>query len=41
MMHFFAHFQFIRAQSVRFIVIEEVQNYGKIVFIESTVEKGW
>ena len=40
-MHFFARFQFIRAQGVRFIVIKEVRNYGKIVFIKSTVEKGW
>ena len=41
MMHFFAHFQFIRAQGVRFIGIEEVGKYGKIVLIKNTVEKGW
>ena len=26
---------------VRFIVIEEARNYGKIVFIKNIVEKGW
>ena len=28
-------------RSLRVIVIEEVRNYGKIVFIKNIVENGW
>ena len=41
MMHFVRTFLIMRAEGVRFIVIEEVRNYGKIVFIKNIVEKGW
>ena len=29
------------AQGVRLVVIKEVRNYGKFVFITNIVEKGW
>ena len=31
----------MRAYSVRLIAIEEVQNYGKVVFIKYIFENGW
>ena len=42
MMQFFRTFSIsvYRYKSVGIIVVEEVQNYGKIVFIKSIVEKG-
>ena len=41
MMHFVYIFYFMRAWDVRHIVTEEVQNYGKIVFIIDIFENGW
>ena len=40
MMHFVRTFSNIRAQGVRFIVIEKVRNYGKTVFINNMFENG-
>ena len=40
-MHFDHTFSIMRAQSVRLIAIEEVQNYGKIVYIKNVFENGW
>ena len=34
-------FWFMRAQAVTIIVIEEAENYRKIVFIKYIVENGW
>ena len=39
--HFVRIFSIMRALSVRLIVIEKVQNYGKIVFIKNMFENGW
>ena len=41
MMHFVCTFSIMRAQGVRFIPIEEVRNYGKIVYIKNFFENGW
>ena len=41
MMHFVRTFLVMRAQGERLIVIEEVQNYGKIVYIKNSIENGW
>ena len=41
MMHFVRTFSIMRAQGVRLISIEEVRNYGKIVFFKNLVENGW
>ena len=40
-MHFVRTFSITRALGVRLIVIEKVQNYGKIVFIKNMFENGW
>ena len=42
MMHFVRvrTFLIMRAQGVRLIAIEEVRNYGKIVYIKNIVENG-
>ena len=39
MMHFVRTFRLICLLDVKIFVIEEVQNYGKIVFTKNTVEK--
>ena len=31
----------VRAEGVRFITVEEIRNYGKIVYIENIFENGW
>ena len=41
MVHFVRTFSIVRAKGIRPIIIEEVRNYGKIVFIKNIVEKGW
>ena len=41
MVHFVRTRLIVRAQGVKFSVIEEVRNYGKFVFIKNIVEKGW
>ena len=41
MMHFVRTFSIMRAQGVRLIAIEEVRNYGKIVYIQNNFENGW
>ena len=41
MLNFVGTFLIMRAQGVRFIAIEEVRNYGKIVYIKSIFENGW
>ena len=41
MMHFVRTFLIMRAQGVRLIAIEEVRNYGKIVYIQNNFENGW
>ena len=41
MMHFVRTFSITRAQGVRLIAIEEVRNYGKIVYIQNNFENGW
>ena len=38
MMHFVRTFSVMRAQGVRLIAIEEVQNYGKTVYIKNSLE---
>ena len=38
--HFVRTFSIMRALGVRLIVIEKVQNYGKIVFIKNMFENG-
>ena len=40
MMHFARTFLIMRA-GVRRIAIEEVRNYGKIVYIKNVFENGW
>ena len=40
MTHFVCTFSIMYAQGARLIVIEKVQNYGKIVFIKNIVENG-
>ena len=40
-MHFVRTFSIMRAQDVRLIAIEEVRNYGKIVYIQNNFENGW
>ena len=40
MMHFIRTFSIMRAQDVRLIAIEEVRNYGKIVYIKNIFENG-
>ena len=40
MMHLVRAFSIKRAQSVRFIVIEKVRNYGKVVSIKNMFESG-
>ena len=40
MMHFVPTFSIMRAEGVRFIAITEVQNYGKIVYIQNIFENG-
>ena len=39
MMHFGRTFRFMLAMGVKIFVIEEVQSYGKIVFIKKTLMK--
>ena len=39
MMHFVRTFSIMRAQGVRLIAIEEVRNYGKIVYIKNIFDK--
>ena len=39
--HFVRRFWIKRAKSARFIVIEEIQNYRKIVCIKNILENGW
>ena len=41
MMHFARTFSIMRAYGVRLNAIEEVRNYGKIVYIKNTFENGW
>ena len=41
MMRFVRSFSIMRAQSVRLIAIEEIQNYGKIVYIKNIFENDW
>ena len=43
MLHFVCTFSILRAQGVRLIVIEKVQNYGKVLFIKNMFENdgGW
>ena len=41
MMHFVRTFSIMRAQGGRLIAIEEVRNYGKIVYIQNNFENGW
>ena len=42
MLNFVRTFLIMRAQGVRFIIaIEEVRNYGKVVYIKSIFENGW
>ena len=41
MMPFVRTFSIMRAQGVRFIAIEEVQIYEKIVYIKNIFENGW
>ena len=41
MMHVVRTLSIERALGVRLIVIEEVRNYGKILYIKSTFENGW
>ena len=31
----------VRAEGVRFITVEEIRNYGKIVYIKNIFENGW
>ena len=40
-MHFVFTFSVVRVQGVKLIVIEEIRNNGKFVFIKNIVEKGW
>ena len=40
-MDFVCTFSIMRALGVRFIVIEKVRYYGKIVYIKNVVEKDW
>ena len=40
-MHFVRTFLIMRAWDARLIVIEKVQNYGKIAFIKNMFENGW
>ena len=40
MMHFVRTFSIMRASGVRLIAIEEIRNYGKIVYIENIFENG-
>ena len=40
-MLFVRTFRFVLAGGVGIIIIEDIQNYGKIVFIRSVVENGW
>ena len=41
MMHFARTFSIMRAGRLRLIAIEEVRNYGKIVYIKHIFENGW
>ena len=41
MTHFVRTFSIMRAQGGRHNAIEEVRNYGKIVYIKNIVENGW
>ena len=41
MAHFVRTFSIMRAQGVRLIAIEEIRNYGKIVYIKNIFENGW
>ena len=39
---FFPHiFDYMRAQGVKLIAIEEARNYGQIVYIKNIFENGW
>ena len=40
MVHFVRTFSIMRALDVKLLVIEKVQNYGKVVFIENMFENG-
>ena len=40
-MHFVRTFSIMCAQGVKLVAIEEVRNYGKIVYIKNIVENGW
>ena len=41
MLHFVRTFSIMHALGVKLIVIEKVQNYGKIVLIENMFENDW
>ena len=41
MMHFVRTFSIMRTEGVRLIAIEEVRNYGKVVFIKNIFENDW
>ena len=41
MMHFVRTFSIMRASGVRLIAIEEVRNYGNIVYLKNNFENGW
>ena len=40
MMHFVLTFSIIRAQDVRLVAIEEVRNYGNIIYIKTFLKMG-
>ena len=40
-MYFARTFSIMRAQGVKLIAIEEVQNYEKIAYIKDIFENGW
>ena len=41
MVHFIRTFSIARAYDARLIAIEEVRNYGKVVYIRHIFENGW